>query len=137
MNPIEAISNIICNLFSSDDEKLDKKALILKLEQETDMAQIELNKIEAAHTSIFVAGARPAILWVCAISIAAYFLPQYIMGSVLWIKMCLAKNAFVPYPIQINTLIELIGALLGLRGLGSLLNSGVLGFLKKIKGVIK
>ncbi len=32
--------------------------------------QLEINKIEAAHRSIFVAGWRPAIGWVCAITLA-------------------------------------------------------------------
>ena len=30
-------------------------------------AQLEVAKIEAGHKSMFVAGARPAIMWICGI----------------------------------------------------------------------
>jgi len=112
--PIEAIGNVLNGLFTSDGERLDKKALLLKLAQQPSLAQIEINKIEASHRSIFVAGGRPAIIWVCALGIASYFLPQYIMGSFLWVKMCLAKNILVPYPVDGKNLIDLVYALLGL-----------------------
>ncbi|NQV36263.1 MAG: hypothetical protein HQ515_26460, partial [Phycisphaeraceae bacterium] len=35
------------------------------------LAQIELNKIEAGHRSIFVAGWRPFIGWVCGLQSCA------------------------------------------------------------------
>jgi hypothetical protein len=38
------------------------------------MAQVEVNKIEAQHKSIFVAGWRPAVGWVCAIALAYNFI---------------------------------------------------------------
>lgn len=41
--------------------------------QEQVMAQIEVNKIEAAHNSMFVAGWRPAIGWICALGMAGNF----------------------------------------------------------------
>ena len=34
------------------------------------LAQVEVNKVEAAHKSVFVAGARPATLWVCTAAMA-------------------------------------------------------------------
>lgn len=33
------------------------------------IAQLEINKTEAAHASIFVSGARPAAIWVCVIAL--------------------------------------------------------------------
>ena len=38
------------------------------------MAQAEVNKTEAAHKSLFVAGWRPAVGWVCALGMASNFL---------------------------------------------------------------
>ena len=38
------------------------------------MAQIEVNKIEAASSSVFVSGWRPAIGWICAMGMAGNFL---------------------------------------------------------------
>lgn len=41
--------------------------------------QIEVNKIEAAHQSLFVAGWRPAIGWVCAIALGYSFVAHPII----------------------------------------------------------
>jgi hypothetical protein len=32
------------------------------------LGQIEVNKVEAASSSLFVSGARPAILWICGVA---------------------------------------------------------------------
>ena len=37
------------------------------------MGQLEVNKAEAQHRSIFVAGWRPFIGWTCGIALMAYF----------------------------------------------------------------
>ena len=62
--PIEAIGNVLDKLFTSDDEKLSRQEALARLAQQPAMAQIEINKIEAAHRSVFVAGWRPFIGWV-------------------------------------------------------------------------
>ena len=73
-SPITAIGQIIDQLYTSDDEKLDKELLKLRLAQEPQLAQSEINKIEAQHRSIFVAGWRPFIGWVCGVGLAYTFL---------------------------------------------------------------
>ena len=35
-----------------------------KIDQATNLAQIEVNKVEAASSSVFVSGWRPAIGWI-------------------------------------------------------------------------
>lgn len=67
--PIEAVGNVIDKLFTSDEEKLDKKIILERLAQQPSMAQTEINKIEAQHRSIFVAGWRPFIGWCCGLGI--------------------------------------------------------------------
>ena len=68
--PIDAVGNVLDKLFTSDEEKLDKQILIERLRQQPVLAQVELNKVEAAHRTVFVAGWRPAIGWVCALGLA-------------------------------------------------------------------
>lgn len=72
--PIEAVGKIIDSVYTSEEEKLDKKILMQRLLQEPQMVQAEINKIEAGHRTLFVAGARPAIMWVCALGLANVFL---------------------------------------------------------------
>lgn len=77
MNPllagglIEAVGKIADDLFTSDKERLDAEIELRKLgleekriDQATDLAQIAVNKEEAKHSSLFVAGGRPAAIWV-------------------------------------------------------------------------
>jgi len=71
--PINAIGNVVDNLFTSDDERLTHEEIKLRLQQRPQMAQAEINKVQAASRSAFVAGARPAIMWVCAIGLFTAF----------------------------------------------------------------
>ena len=63
------------------DKKLSKDELRFKLEtfeasntQELSMAQIEVNKTEAQHSSVFVSGWRPFLGWTCGLGFAMNFL---------------------------------------------------------------
>lgn len=59
--PIEAIGSVLEKFFTSDDENLQAKAGLEKLKQHPAELQVALNKIEAQHRSLFVAGWRPFI----------------------------------------------------------------------------
>lgn len=127
--PIEAVGNVLDKLFTSDDEKLGRQEVLERLAQRPGELQVELNKIEAAHASIFVAGWRPAIGWVCALSLGTYYVPQGALGAFLWARECIVSNTLLPFPpLQIDGLTELVVAMLGL---------GVLRTVEKMKGVTK
>lgn len=120
--PIEAIGGILDNLFTSDEEKLDKQIIRERLAQHPHMAQIELNKITANHPSIFVAGWRSAIGWVSAIALFMFYVPQFSMASWMWVKLCLkaiegGREILPAYPIDESGLMQLIIAMLGMGGL--------------------
>jgi hypothetical protein len=66
---VTAIGNVLDNLFTSKDEKLTHEEIRMRLAMKPDMAQVELSKIEAQHRSIFVAGWRPWIGWVCGMGV--------------------------------------------------------------------
>jgi hypothetical protein len=96
----------------------DKKAEILQKAQELETAslqgQMAINQAEANSSSFFVAGWRPSIGWVCSISMACYFIPQYLLASIFWIKLSWATNTLVPFPIaEPKGMMELVYALLG------------------------
>lgn len=118
--PIDALGNVFDKLFTSDEERLAAEAVLKKLEQHPAELQVELNKIEAGHRSVFVAGWRPAIGWVCAAGLAMYFLPQYGIASYLWITTVLKAGALVPFPATADGLFELVIAMLGMGSLRSL-----------------
>lgn len=120
VEPITAVGNILDNLFTSDEERLDKEIVKQRLLQNMALVQVELNKVEASHRSVFVAGWRPFIGWVCGLSLASYFLPKFILASYLWVKMCLEANELLAYPVDSAGLFELVLAMLGMGGWRSL-----------------
>ena len=69
-------------------------------------AQLEVNKVEAAHKNMFVAGWRPAIGWVCMAGMTVNFVIVPIAGTALDIS-----------PLDIS---EMMPVLLGMLGLGGL-----------------
>jgi hypothetical protein len=76
-------------------------------------AQVEVNKVEAANKSIFVAGWRPFIGWICGSALGC----QFIIGPlVTWF------SAVLGHPVQFPSLdySSLSTILLGMLGLGGL-----------------
>ena len=75
--PIEAVGNVLDALFTSD--RLDKKAVLARIAQQPTLVQGEINKIEAAHKSVFVVGWRPFIGWVCGLALFYNFIARDLM----------------------------------------------------------
>jgi hypothetical protein len=114
-SPIEAIGNVFDSLFTSDEERAKGAFVLEKLRQAPQILQGEINKLESQHRSVFVAGWRPFIGWVCGVSLGAFYVPQFMLASVLWIKVCWAAKELSPYPItDVEGLFELVLALLGM-----------------------
>jgi len=76
-------------------------------------AQLEINKTEAAHTSMFVAGWRPACGWICVLGMAGNFL--IIPFANMTLKL-LETGVEVPM-IDLNTMLPVLMGMLGLGGL--------------------
>lgn len=114
--PIDAIGNLFDKLFTSDEERLQASVVLEKLRQHPAELQVELNKIEAAHRSIFVAGWRPAVGWVCAAGVAWAYIghPVFTWAAALW------SPGLQPPGIVTDNLIELVLAMLGMAGLRTL-----------------
>lgn len=112
---IEAIGNIVDNLFTSEEERLTKKEMMVRLLQEPGKAQTEINKIEASHRSLFVAGWRPFIGWVCGVGLMWAFIGHPITE---WAFVFFEVEA-TPPKIVTDHMMELVLALLGLSGLRS------------------
>lgn len=120
-SPIDAIAKGLDGLFTSDDERAQNDAVMERIRQNPSIMQIELNKVEAQHRSVFVAGWRPFIGWICGTSLGLYYIPQFIMATIIWTRLCWSATEILPYPItEINGLTQLIYGLLGLGTLRTL-----------------
>jgi hypothetical protein len=116
--PIEAIGGVLDKLFTSDEERLDKQAVLARLAQRPGELQAAINKIEARHRSIFVAGWRPFIGWVCGAGIAWAYIGQPLFEWVVAIWW--PDRGIVPPVIVTDHLFELVVAMLGMGGLRTL-----------------
>jgi hypothetical protein len=121
---IDAVGNVLDRLFTSDDERLTREEALTRLAQAPHLAQIELNKIEAAHASVFVAGWRPFIGWVCGAALAWHFIGY---DFFTW----LALAAGLPPPPVLAGTQELISVVVALLGLG------LLRTVEKARGIAK
>ena len=68
--------------------------------------QLEINKVEAAHHSVFVSGWRPCIGWVCALGLFYNVILANIIG--IWVE--------VP---EVDTTL-LVPVMMGMLGLGAM-----------------
>ena len=76
---VKGVADVVDKFVETPDEKAAFQTVMAKMAQQPGLAQVELNKIGAAHRSIFVAGWRPAVGWVCAIGLAFAFLVNPIL----------------------------------------------------------
>lgn len=67
---IGSVGQVIDDLHTSDEERARMDLEARKIEADLQKVQIEVNKVEAASTNWFVAGARPAVMWICAFALA-------------------------------------------------------------------
>ena len=93
--------------------------------QELAKGQIDINKVEAASRSAFVAGWRPFVGWTCGVALAYHFViqPFAVFG------MTVAGVSLVELPaFDMGTLMTVLMGMLGLGGLRSF---------EKAKGITK
>ena len=76
--------------------------------------QIEINKISAAHKSMFVAGWRPFVGWSCGVAMAWHFVGQPVAVFVI------AYAGVETPPLPVFDMESLLTVLLGMLGLGGL-----------------
>lgn len=140
LNPIagiiEAVGSVAADLVTTDKERLDAEIELRKLgleerriDQATDLSQINVNAVEAAHTSVWVSGWRPAVGWTCVAGLTYNFLAHPFL---LWLWALFQASGWVPTalsappPVDVEALLVLLGGILGL---------GVYRTAEKVKGV--
>jgi CheY-like chemotaxis protein len=114
---IGPVSDILDKVVTDKDlkEKLshDIATMAERHAHEVVKAQIEVNKTEAQHHSMFVAGWRPAIGWVCCLGMAGNFL---IIPFVNMALELLETGVVVPM-IELDLMMPV---LMGMLGLGAM-----------------
>ena len=81
--------------------------------QELAKGQLEVNKVEAAHKNMFVAGWRPAVGWVCVAGMAGNFI--IIPFANFALALSNSDNT-----VPLIALSEMMPVLMGMLGLGAM-----------------
>ena len=109
------IDRVVPDKNAAKKAKLDMQKELTTAFNKANLAQIETNKIQAAHPSIFVSGARPAIMWICAFGLGWQFVFQPVA---VWGLALSGTGVALPI-IETEGLMSLTLALLGLGGMRS------------------
>lgn len=126
-------AELLKKLFPDPQAHADAQFKLLALAASGDMAQlqsatdllkgqIDVNKVEAANPSLFVAGWRPFVGWICAATLGF----KYIGGPLIVMGASVAHVSVVMPNIESG---DLMPVLLGMLGLGAMRT------LEKVKGV--
>ena len=100
------------------EDKDAKNKIKAELEQSIiglQAAQAAANVEQAKHSSLFVAGARPAIMWICALGLLTQF---FLMPIAEWASALWFPDIALP-SLATEELMTLTLALLGLGGMRS------------------
>lgn len=119
---IESVGKVAGDLITTDKERMQLELEGRKLDQAIDLAQIDVNKAEAAHSSVFVAGWRPAIGWIGAAAMAYQFLLYPLM---LWVWTYLQGMGWIPKELTPPPVLDadhlwvILSGILGIAGMRS------------------
>lgn len=107
------------------DKRAELEQFVRQIESNLQKGQMEVNKAEAEHTSVFVAGWRPFIGWVGGLGLAFQFVVRPLLQ---WGMLVFGVAEDVPdLPrLDLSELITILGGMLGL---------GVMRTREKEKGV--
>ena len=107
---IGPVTNILDKVIEDKDKKnaiaFELATMAEKHAQELAKGQLEVNKVEASHKSLFVSGWRPAIGWICGLSLLYSTILSPILG--IW---------FTVPPVDSSLLTTV---LMGMLGLGAM-----------------
>ena len=120
----EILDRIIPDKAEAAKARLEMEAKLLEAATAQAGQQAAINQVEASSSSIFVAGWRPFIGWVCGAGLAWAFIVAPLAS---WLMIVLGVKQTMPH-LEIEHLLELVVAMLGLGGLRTF---------EKLKGVAR
>ena len=115
---IGPVTGILDKVIEDKDQKAklahELATMADKLSHEQQLAQIEVNKAEAASGSLFKGGWRPCIGWVCGIAFGYQFVVQPIISFI--VALIGVEIPDLP-EFDMSTLLTVLGGMLGIGGL--------------------
>ncbi len=120
----KVIDKVIPDRAGAEKAKQEIERSLIDNANKLNLAQIEVNKVEASNSNIFVSGWRPAIGWSCAFGFFWLFIGHPLAD---WILHLNGVEQELP-KIDADVLMELTFGMLGMAGLRTF---------EKLKGIAK
>ena len=125
---LPVVGDVLDRFFPNKEEKekaaREIEAKLAEHLAKIDLAQLEVNKQEAAHSSLFIAGWRPFVGWTCGLALFYTYVAQPIAMFVM-----AQTGDLVQLPhLDLSTMMPVLLGMLGLGGLRTY---------EKFKGVTK
>ena len=112
---LKQVASVIDELHTSEEEKLDKKILMQRIQQKLAEKQLDVNAKEAGHRSVFVSGWRPALGWTGGFALMFEFI---LSPSIEWYSKFAGLELIAP-DIQTGPLLAIVTSMLGVAGMRS------------------
>jgi hypothetical protein len=121
---MEVGGKLIDHFLPNATDAAKAKLELLRMQQEGELkalladteiakAQIAVNQAEAASPSMWVAGWRPAVGWVCVSGLAI----EFVIGPLItWVSTMSGHILTIP-DMKIEVLLSLLGSMLGVAGM--------------------
>ena len=123
---IGPVTGLLDKFIEDKDKKnaiaFERSTMAEKHAQELAKAQLEVNKTEAAHRSLFVSGWRPAVGWTCCLGLAS----NYLLIPMANFALALADSTIEVPILDMSTMMPVLMGMLGL---------GAMRTVEKAKGV--
>lgn len=108
------------DLFTSDEERQAAKLKIMELHAAGGLAQLQVNMKEAEHKSLFVAGWRPAVGWICVTALGWTYI-LYPMFTAIVSYIAIAQGVEVDFSgVPQADMGTMMPVLMGMLGLGAM-----------------
>lgn len=111
-----AVKPVLDKWIPDAKDRLEAEQLFFVQAQALNLAQIEVNKIEAANPDKFVSGWRPFIGWVCGAGFAYAVIVRDLLNWGFGIIALYHPVPVLPSP-DVTIMFEVLAGLLGLGGL--------------------
>jgi hypothetical protein len=119
---IDSVGKVASDLITTDKERIELELEGRRIDQATDLAQMEVNKTEAQNQNLFVAGWRPAVGWVGAAAMAYQFLAYpLLVWSWTWMQaeQIVPQDVKPPPMLDTEALWVILSGMLGIAGMRS------------------
>ena len=117
-NLVAPVTGLLDKFIEAKDQKAalahELATMADKHAQQLALAQIEVNKAEAASGSFFKGGWRPFVGWVCGVAFAYHFIIQPL---VIFILTAIGMDIPDLPEFDMGTLLPVLGGMLGIGGL--------------------